>query len=162
MIFVTTGTNEQGFDRLVAAARELPGDEELLVQYGSSTELHGRGRWEAFLSWEEMTAAMTQARVVVAHAGVGSILLAHRCGRRPVVMPRRVALGEAVDDHQLELAQRLHARGEVTLALDGDALARAVAVAPSMLAGTGSGPATGPLVAELRCTLQRLTAGVPA
>ncbi|MET0600906.1 MAG: glycosyltransferase [Baekduia sp.] len=158
MIFVTTGTNEQGFDRLVRAARELPGDEELVVQYGSSHEPHGRGRWEAFMPWEEMERGMREARIVVAHAGVGSILLAHRCGKRPVVMARRVDLGEAVDDHQLELGRRLHERGEVTLAEDDAALARAVVHADGNLArAEDAGPVNGPLVTELRATLQRLT-----
>jgi UDP-N-acetylglucosamine transferase subunit ALG13 len=157
MIFVTTGTNEQGFDRLVRAARELPGDEELVVQYGSSTEPHGRGRWEAFMPWQEMERCMTEARIVVAHAGVGSILLAHRCGKRPVVMPRRVALGEAVDDHQVELGRRLDARGEVVFAEDAAALALAVTTADGRLARAGGGPVNGPLVSELRATLDRLT-----
>jgi UDP-N-acetylglucosamine transferase subunit ALG13 len=159
MIFVTTGTNEQGFDRLVRAARDLPGEEELIVQYGSSLEAHGRGRWEAFLSWEDMTRHMTAARIVVAHAGVGSILLAHRCGKRPVVLPRRVGLGEAVDDHQIELGQRLHERGEVTFVEDEAALHRAViSEADGLLARAGEGPVNGPLVAQLRATLERLTA----
>ena len=58
MIFVTTGTNEQGFDRLMRAARELGGDEELVVQYGSSSSQDGPGTWEEFLPLEEMRAAM--------------------------------------------------------------------------------------------------------
>jgi UDP-N-acetylglucosamine transferase subunit ALG13 len=164
MIFVTTGTNEQGFDRLVRAARELPGDEELVVQYGSSTEAHGRGLWEAFMPWEDMTHYMTQARVVIAHAGVGSILLAHRCGKRPIVLPRRVDLGEAVDDHQVGLGRRLHARGEVTFVEDEAALHRAVlSGADGALARAGAGtPVNAPLVASLRETLERLTQGATA
>ncbi|HWH96195.1 MAG TPA: glycosyltransferase [Baekduia sp.] len=160
MIFVTTGTNEQGFDRLVRAARELPGDEELVVQYGSSTEAHGRGTWEAFMPWEDMMRHMTQARVVVAHAGVGSILLAHRCGKRPVVLPRLVSLGEAVDDHQVELGRRLDARGQVTFVEDQAALHRAVlSGADGVLARAADGaPVNGPLVASLRATLERLMA----
>jgi UDP-N-acetylglucosamine transferase subunit ALG13 len=162
MIFVTTGTNEQGFDRLVRAARDMPGDEELVVQYGSSSESHGRGVWEAFMPWEDMTRYMTGARIVVAHAGVGSILLAHRCGKRPVVLPRLVGLGEAVDDHQIELGRRLDARGEVTFVEDEAALHRAVASeADGLLARAGDAtPVNGPLVASLRATLERLTAAV--
>jgi UDP-N-acetylglucosamine transferase subunit ALG13 len=161
MIFVTTGTNEQGFDRLVRAARALPGDEDLVVQYGSSTEAHGRGTWEAFMSWEDMSRHMTEARIVVAHAGVGSILLAHRCGKRPVVLPRLTSLGEAVDDHQVELGRRLHARGEATFVEDETALHRAVlSEADGTLArALDAGPVNGALVASLRATLERLTAG---
>ena len=67
---------------------------------------------------------MEQARVVVCHAGVGSIMLARRCGKRPIVVPRRLHLGEAVDDHQLPIARRLHANGVVTLLEDVDRLRR--------------------------------------
>ena len=67
-----------------------------------------------------------RARVVVSHAGVGSIMLALMAGRRPVVVPRIAALGEAVDDHQVPLARRLDAAGLVRLVEDPDDLAAAV------------------------------------
>jgi UDP-N-acetylglucosamine transferase subunit ALG13 len=126
MIVVTTGTNEQPFDRLVAAAGALDVEEPLLVQHGSSRVPHGAGRWVDFMSFEELEAAMRSARVVVCHAGVGSMMLARRCGLRPVVMARRVHLGEAVDDHQLPLARRLHEAGAVELVDDAAQLAAAV------------------------------------
>jgi UDP-N-acetylglucosamine transferase subunit ALG13 len=44
---------------------------------------------------------------VVCHAGDGSILAAVRAGHVPVVLPRLARYGEAVDDHQLELAAHL-------------------------------------------------------
>jgi UDP-N-acetylglucosamine transferase subunit ALG13 len=127
MILVTTGTNEQPFDRLVEAARLLEGDEPLFVQHGSSQVAHGAGEWVDFLPFEELAERMRESRVVVCHAGVGSIILARRCGHRPVVLPRRLALGEAVDDHQVELGRRLHRAGIVTLVEDAPALRAAVA-----------------------------------
>ena len=75
-------------------------------------------------------------------------------------MPRRVGLGEAVDDHQLGLARRLEGQGLVTVVQDAGELARAVAQAPTSIAA-GQGDATGGLVAELRATLERLIAPVP-
>jgi UDP-N-acetylglucosamine transferase subunit ALG13 len=107
MILVTTGTNEQPFDRLVRAARDLSTQFPAFVQYGSSREPNGAGEWVEFLSFDELAAAMRRSDVVIAHAGVGSILLALRCGHRPIVVPRLVGLNEAVDDHQLHFARRL-------------------------------------------------------
>jgi UDP-N-acetylglucosamine transferase subunit ALG13 len=49
-------------------------------------------------------------------------MLARRCGKRPIVMPRRHHLGEAVDDHQMPLARRLADAGLVTLVEDEAAL----------------------------------------
>jgi UDP-N-acetylglucosamine transferase subunit ALG13 len=159
MILVTIGTNEQPFDRLIRAARELEGDEPLLVQYGSSREPHGRGEWVDFLSFDELAARARGARVVVCHAGVGSIMLARRCGHRPVVMPRRHHLGEAVDDHQLFLARRLARSGLVTLVEDEKDLAAAVA-APAVAAAAGSGAldGAGTLSADVRAFLSSVGA----
>ena len=81
MILVTIGTNEQPFDRLVRAAAALDLPEPLVVQHGSSRVPHGRGEWVDFISFEELSSRMRQARVVVCHAGVGSIMLARRCGK---------------------------------------------------------------------------------
>jgi UDP-N-acetylglucosamine transferase subunit ALG13 len=53
-------------------------------------------------------------------------MLARRCGKRPLVVPRRLHLGEAVDDHQLPIARRLHAAGIVTLLEDEGGLAEAI------------------------------------
>jgi UDP-N-acetylglucosamine transferase subunit ALG13 len=150
VIFVSTGTNEAPFDRLTEAARTLGDGEELLVQYGSSRVTSGPGEWRDYLSFDEMEAAMRRARVVVVHAGVGSILLALRCGRVPVVMARRRG-EEAVDDHQAILARRLATTGQVTVVDDAAALRDAVARPSHDRRPGGSGGVTSEtLTAELR------------
>ena len=108
MIFVTVGTNEAPFDRLLDAVDALELDEELIVQHGSSL-VHPEGALcvEA-LPLDELTALVRQARIVVTHAGVGTILTALANGKRAVVVPRLRCYGEAVDDHQVEFARRLH------------------------------------------------------
>ncbi len=118
MILVTVGTNEQPFDRLVQAAAELGGSEPLVVQHGASRVAHGRGRWVDFVDFGELAELMRSADAVVSHAGVGSIILARRQGKRPLVVPRRMHLGEAVDDHQLPLARRLASSGMIELVED--------------------------------------------
>ena len=158
MVLVTTGTNEQAFDRLVSAAAVLAEREDAFVQYGSSRLPHGRGEWVDFVDFDELTVRMREARVVVCHAGVGSIMLARRCGHRPIVMPRRVDLGEAVDDHQLHLARRLDGAGIVVLAENEQELRAAVegsvaepsADAPGALAGAAE------LAADVRDFLSTL------
>jgi UDP-N-acetylglucosamine transferase subunit ALG13 len=133
MILVTVGTNEQPFDRLVRAAAELRVDEPLVVQHGASKVPHGMGRWVDFVPFDELADLAAEARIVVCHAGVGSIILAHRSAKRPIVMARRVHLDEAVDDHQLPLARRLHGAGVVTFVETTEELAAAVvsAAAPA-------------------------------
>jgi UDP-N-acetylglucosamine transferase subunit ALG13 len=159
VILFTIGTNEQPFDRLIRAAGKLEGDEPLLVQYGSSREPHGRGEWVDFLSFDELAERARAARVVVCHAGVGSIMLARRCGHRPVVVPRRYHLGEAVDDHQLFLAKRLAQSGIVTLVEDVADLP-AVLAAPDAAVAAAESPlrGAGALSADVRAVLEGLGA----
>jgi UDP-N-acetylglucosamine transferase subunit ALG13 len=56
---------------------------------------------------------MDEARVIVTHGGVGSILMALSAGKSPIVMPRRAALREAVDDHQVDFVEHLAKAGIV-------------------------------------------------
>ena len=106
---------------------------------------------------------MRGARVVVCHAGVGSMMLARRCGVRPVVMARRVHLGEAVDDHQLPLARRLHEAGAVELVDDAAQLAAAVppgSIAPR--AGSSTSPSRASTRSHPSCATSSRASACPA
>lgn len=116
MIFVTVGTNEARFDRLLRAIAELPNGEELVVQHGHSSPIHPpHAELVDFLSFEDMVGTIRRARVVVTHAGVGSVMVALANMKRPIVVPRLKSFGEAVDDHQLQLGRRFSEAGLVTL-----------------------------------------------
>jgi hypothetical protein len=86
-------------------------------------------------------------------------MLAQRHGRRPIVIPRRHHLGEAVDDHQLPLARRLHAAGVVLLLEDADGLADAIAAVSLEPWGSAAGDLPGPdaLAADIRGALHRVS-----
>ncbi len=127
MIFVTVGTNEARFDRLLEAVAQLPIDEELLVQHGHSSPIHApHAELVGFLPFEEMVETIRRARVVVTHAGVGTVMVALANGKRPIVFPRLKAFGEAVDDHQLQLGRRFAAAGLVTLVETPEGLGEAL------------------------------------
>ena len=64
---------------------------------------------------------MREADVVVAHAGVGAALAACEVGRCPVLVPRRSAHGEHIDDHQTQIADELSGRG-IAISVDVAAL----------------------------------------
>ncbi|MGR6967526.1 glycosyltransferase [Geodermatophilus sp. URMC 61] len=65
----------------------------------------------ALLPPSELRAAQREADLVVTHAGVGSALTALETGRCPLLLPRRRSFGEHTDDHQVEIARELAARG---------------------------------------------------
>jgi UDP-N-acetylglucosamine transferase subunit ALG13 len=127
MIFVTVGTNEAPFDRLVRAIDRLPAAEEVVAQCGPSSHRPARAVRVDYLAFEELVELVRRARVVVTHAGAGSTMVALANSKRPVVVPRLQRYGEAVDDHQLPFARRLASRRLVTLVEDLAALPETVA-----------------------------------
>lgn len=127
MIFVTVGTNEAQFDRILRAVAGLRTDERLVIQHGHTSPVDvPQADLVDFLSFEEMNETIRRARVVVTHAGVGSVMVALANAKRPIVVPRRRAFGEAVDDHQLQLGRRFADADLVTLVESPQDLAEAV------------------------------------
>lgn len=130
MIFATVGSTQIPFARLVRALDRLPGDAQLLVQHGPVPPPPGVTEARDFMEFPEVVERMQAADVVICHAGAGSILCAFRAGHTPVVVPRLERYGEAVDDHQLELARALAADGRVIALEDLSRLPEAIAAAP--------------------------------
>jgi UDP-N-acetylglucosamine transferase subunit ALG13 len=131
VIFVTVGTHQQPFDRLLGGLAPLAELDDLVVQHGNGRAPAAADVAIPFLGPSELVAYMERARVVVSHGGVGSILVARRAGHIPVVVPRRHVHGEHVDDHQLEVVRCLEHRGEVVAVHDVERLADAVRALPS-------------------------------
>ena len=148
MIFVSVGTNEARFDRLLHAVEALGASEEIVVQHGPSPVRPAGATCVEFLSFEEMTDHIRRARVLIMHAGVGSILAALGNGVRPVVVPRLKRFDEAVDDHQVAFGRRLDAEGLVDFVEDPAGLLEAVARHEGRFEGAVG--VEGRLVEELR------------
>jgi UDP-N-acetylglucosamine transferase subunit ALG13 len=111
-VVVTLGTISYPFDRLVERLKEiLPADVEVFWQLGDTRVAPPAGAVTAMAPDAELKAEMAEADVVIAHAGVGSALGALEEGRSPVLVPRRAAHGEHVDDHQEQIAGELERRG---------------------------------------------------
>jgi UDP-N-acetylglucosamine transferase subunit ALG13 len=123
-------------------------EEPLVVQHGLSPVRPTRAHCIEFLPFEQVGDYMRRARVVVAHAGVGTFLTARASGKHPLVVPRLARFGEAVDDHQLAFAQRLHEAGLATLVEDPAQLADALAGEPEPMQRAAD--ASGGLARELR------------
>jgi UDP-N-acetylglucosamine transferase subunit ALG13 len=127
LIFVTVGTHDQPFERMLAGVEALPDLAEIVIQYGYASAPSGVARAEAFMPFGEMERCFEAADLVITHAGVGSILCARRAGHTPIVIPRYHELGEHVDDHQVELTRALAGLGEVTPVWRDEDLATVVA-----------------------------------
>jgi UDP-N-acetylglucosamine transferase subunit ALG13 len=120
MIFVTVGT-QLSFDRMVRTIDQWAGEHsygDAFAQIGPAKYRPKRIPWAEFLDADEFRRKIEQADLVVAHAGMGSILTALELGKPIIVMPRLAAFREHRNDHQLATAKRLLAQGRVTVAFD--------------------------------------------
>ncbi|MCB1000457.1 MAG: hypothetical protein KDB40_14265 [Acidimicrobiales bacterium] len=125
-VFVTVGTFAYPFDRLLRRVREVvPSEWTLVVQHGASDPVPGADN-HATLGYDAIRRELGRASVVVAHLGVGTLMTALAVGTPIVAVPRRRAHGEVVDDHQVELLERLRSTRGVTVVAEVDDLDRCV------------------------------------
>jgi UDP-N-acetylglucosamine transferase subunit ALG13 len=120
MIFVTVGT--QGtFDRLVRTVDEWAGRHgrtDVFAQTGPSDASYRHIRVERFIDPAKFRERVESASLVIAHAGMGSIITALELGKRIIVMPRRASMGEQRNDHQMATAKRFAQQGRIEVAFD--------------------------------------------
>ena len=108
MIFLTLGT-QLPFDRLVKAMDEVaPGLQEAIFgQIGNARVKPANFESVDFLAPREFKQHFDAARVIVGHAGIGTILSGLKAEKPLVLMARRVAFGEHRNDHQLATVSQL-------------------------------------------------------
>jgi UDP-N-acetylglucosamine transferase subunit ALG13 len=131
MIFATVGTQLPfdrllvGLDRWAAANSGIP----VLAQVGASQRRFRHIETVGQLSLTEFRARFEAASLVVAHAGMGTILSAAELGKPVILMPRRTKFGEHRNDHQQDTAREMARLSNVTVAEDGEALHAALDMA---------------------------------
>ncbi|MCC0179225.1 glucosyl transferase [Waterburya agarophytonicola K14] len=114
MILVTVGTERFPFNRLMGWIDNLieqnfldPEQEEIVIQYGSSNVLPKQGRKYDLLPQDDFHKLMSKARLIIAHCGEGTIDLLAEYSKPFILVPRSKQFEEHVDNHQLELAEKL-------------------------------------------------------
>ena len=111
MIFVTVGTHEQPFNRLIEAVDHLKRDgkiqDEVIIQIGYSTYMPQYCTWYKLLPYKQMEQYVHTARIVITHGGPASFMMALQSGKTPIVAPRQARFGEHVNDHQVEFVKRV-------------------------------------------------------
>ena len=160
VIFVTVG-GQLPFDRLVRAIDRWVGESEradVFAQIGASEYVPDHLEYERFLSPSQFEERLRAASVIVSHAGMGTILTALDHQRPVLVMPRRAALTEHRNDHQLATAAHLRERGLVQVAMDEEELARELAGIDRIEAAAKTSEE--PLL-RLRATLRDFVSGEP-
>lgn len=109
MIFVTVGTHEQPFNRLIKKIDELVASgeikEKVVIQYGFSTYDAKHCEMHKMMSFDEMQRAFKEARIVITHGGPSSFVEALQYGKVPIVVPRQLKFDEHVNNHQVDFTK---------------------------------------------------------
>lgn len=131
MIFVTVGTHEQPFDRLIKEMDRLKGEglirEDVLMQTGFGTYEPKHCKWKGFLPYRDMEACIRDADMVITHGGPASFIAPLQIGKIPIVVPRQKRYGEHINDHQVDFCRKVEERmGNIIVVEDIGKLSEAI------------------------------------
>ncbi|HBY92134.1 MAG TPA: multidrug MFS transporter [Streptococcus sp.] len=114
MIFVTVGTHEQPFNRLIQEVDHLVETgvikEEVFIQTGYSIYEPKFCQWSRLISFDQMSKFMQKADIIITHGGPASFIMPLQIGKTPIVVPRQHRFDEHVNDHQVEFARNVARR----------------------------------------------------
>lgn len=129
MIFVTVGTHEQQFNRLIKCMDSYAAkhEEKVIIQTGFSTYEPKYCEWSKLYTYQKMVELVAKARIVITHGGPSSFIAPLQIGKTPIVVPREKQYNEHVNNHQVnfcrEVAQKM---GTIIEVEDMDELVRVI------------------------------------
>ena len=140
MIFVTLGTQDKPFRRLLEAIqKEIDSGnikDKVLVQ-GGCTKIDTKDM-EIFdqVSQDDFEDMMNKCDYLITHAGVGSIITGLKSNKKVLAVARLATYGEAANDHQIQLIENFSELGYIVGVTDlndfGNALTKIKKFKPSI------------------------------
>lgn len=114
MIFVTVGTHEQSFERLVKKVDELKRDkiigEDVIIQKGYTDYEPQYCKSYKLIGYNDMQKYLEDARIIITHGGPASFIASLTIGKIPIVVPRQKDFNEHVNNHQKDFVEQVVAR----------------------------------------------------
>lgn len=158
-LLVTLGTSPRPMHRLLTWLDRLEAEgalpRPLLVQTQAPAAHLRSLPIVPFLAAAELEQKLATAERIVCHGGAGILGSCLKFGRHAIVVPRRAAHGEHVNDHQLMLCRALAARGLITVCESEPELSAALQSGPAA-------PALSPLPAGLLAAVGELLGAAAA
>lgn len=144
MIFVTVGTHEQPFNRLIKKMDELKKEgiiqEEVIIQTGFSTYAPKYCQWSKLIPYQQMNLNVKNARIVITHGGPSSFIMPLQIGKIPIVVPRQHQFNEHVNNHQVEFTRNVSKRmGTIINVEDIETLGNIILDYDQLVSGMGCG-----------------------
>ena len=124
MVFVTVGTHEQPFDRLIKCidrlAEEKVVNDEFIIQTGFSRYIPKFCKYRDFFSYGDMMKLFDGARIVITHGGPSSFMEVLERNKIPIVVPRRKKFGEHINDHQADFVRNFSLKYKNIISAESD------------------------------------------
>ena len=123
LIFVILGTQDKQFPRLLDAIQKqinegnISKSEKIIVQAGSTKYKSDDMEIKDYIGVKKFEELIDEARLIICHAGVGTILTALKKNKKIIAAARLKQYGEHVNDHQLQILDNFNKSGYI-LALD--------------------------------------------
>jgi len=157
VILVTVGM-QLGFDRLIRAMDDLAPQlaAPVIAQIGKGTYQPRHMDTRVKIAPAEFERLVEQSQMIVSHAGIGTVLTAARFVKPIVLVPRRAALNEHRNDHQLATVRNLEGRPGILVAHDEGELSERIAQAGALPAWSAS---QSPTAVQLHQALARFIEG---
>jgi len=128
VIFVTVGS-QLPFDRLVKAMDVWAGlnkEIKVVVQTGETDFIAKHCHIKNYIEPVEWEKLLQEAELVIAHAGMGTILKCIDNHKPLVILPRKWKLGEIRNDHQLATVKYFENISGICIANDTEKLFKAI------------------------------------
>lgn len=126
MILVVLGTHELPFYRLLSEVDRLKREhiikEDIIVQHGHTNYKSDQLILKQFVSYKEMDLLYEQARLIITHAGTGSIIMGLKKEKPVIAAARLKKYSEHNDDHQLQIVSAMVNQGHILNWEDGTLL----------------------------------------
>lgn len=126
MIFVTLGTHELEFTRLLEYLEKMEIKEEVIIQCGNTKYNSKKYKIIPFLSQNEFSDIMEKCDLLICHGGVGSILSALKQNKKVIAVPRLSKYNEHNDDHQIEICDKFDRKDYIKSCLNYEELEFAI------------------------------------
>lgn len=124
MIFVTLGTQDKGFPRLLKCIEKSIKNgtikDKVIVQAGSTEFKSSVMEIKSFMDRDEFKNYLLKADIIITHGGVGTILEALKNHKKVIGCARLAKYQEHVNDHQVQLLERFDEDGYIIYASDLD------------------------------------------
>ena len=126
MIFVTLGTQDKSFKRLLDDIQECINkgiiNDKVIVQAGYTKYDSKNMQIFDLLDKDEFDKYIKECDLLITHGGVGSILTGLKNNKKVIASPRLFKYNEHMNDHQKQIVSRFSEMGYILAYNDGDSL----------------------------------------